>query len=115
MRRVAVSDAAIGVQFVRDDALRIGRNGADKAVQRFAIDCGGRLQPDFSAALNDTNDRRLVLAPRLAAISAACVMLTTDVGFVTLNRTSQRLWIARRHRLADAVAQVPRRLVRHSQ
>ena len=105
MARVVVGDPDIGLEFVRVDGLGLILHVAlDEVVERPTLDIGDAFDANLAAALDGARDPRLVaLAPHLAAYER----------FIDLDHAEERRafkgFVA--HRLADAVAEIPRRFV----
>ena len=111
MAGVSVSDSNVGLQFVGVDGLGLVPDVAlDEAVQGVAADVGDALDPDLSGfALDGTGHPGLAFfAPR-----ADVAPFATDQGFIHFDHPEQSgsgEGIVP-HGLADAVAQMPGRLI----
>ena len=114
MASIVIGDAQVGLQLVGVDRLGLVIDGPlDKAVKRVAPDVGDALHSDLASALDGSGHPRLVALVGAAPASR----LSTDHSFVHLHYPYQRGSGQRvvAHRFADAVAQIPGRLVRYSQ
>src|SRR5262249_1912578 len=69
------------------------------------------LQANLAAALKRAQYHRLIATIPTADTSA----MTADICLVAFNRASQWLWVLFSHRLTNAVAEIPCRLIRHFQ
>lgn len=108
MARVAVPDPEVGLEFVGVDRFGGIADGAlDEGMDGVLADVGDALDADAAPALDGPGDPRLVVAPVLALLLPADHRLV-DLDHANERRAGERI-VA--HRLADAVAQVPRRLI----
>lgn len=114
MAGVVVRDAEVGREFVRVDGLSLILDRlADELMERPALHVRDALQPYPAPALDRAGHPCLV-----ALVSASLALrLTTYQRLVNLDDSEQRRPLERviPHRRADAMAEVPRGLVRDSQ
>lgn len=104
--------------FVRDDQFGILRDVFKcRIAQRLRRDIVNVNEPDISAPLADADDDVFIVGvpPALFAARMTGISLRADVGFVKLYDTIEFRLVEFSHGVADAVTEIPRRLVAHAQ
>lgn len=106
--RVGVPNAPVGGPLVGVDGLGVVCDvRLDEPVERLPVGSLLDLQPDLAGAGDSAKHHRLVAT--VAAAHAA--HLAADVGLVHLDNAAEPRLVELRHREADAVREIPRRLV----
>ena len=117
MARVGVLNAAVCLPSVRVDRFGVvAHNVLDEGVKLSLAGPIPDLETDLTAALNGSQDHRLAGAATGATLGAlAAPPHAAHVGLVNLHDAAQRHRRVLFHRCADAVREIPRRLVGHVQ
>ena len=85
---------------------------SDELCQRSGMDVSGMEETEIAATLTDANYDLFLI---LAELDTLTCLLSADVGFVHLDGTSQQGLVYFSHGGTNAVAEVPRRFIAHSQ
>ena len=107
--RVVIRDAAIGGPLVGHDSRSLGEGILlDEFVERLSVISPLDSEPNVSTPLDSTEHHRLV-GP--VSLVAHVPPMPADVRLVHFNRSLERSRVRFLHRLTDAVAEIPGRLV----
>lgn len=107
----SLHSAGIGIEFIGHDHVHIIADIlADVLGQRPALGIIRVKEPDISATLPQA-DNDLLSAFRMPRLVLMALVPTANVSFVHFDRAVKHRFFRRRHCSADAMAEIPRRLV----
>lgn len=108
--------APIGGQFIGDDYIHILRDILlNVFCERAHLGIFGMKEAQIAVALANTDDNFLVLTMTPAPIFSSAARFSADVGFVHLNCSVQHRTASFFHGRADAMTEIPSRLVAHAE